>query len=163
MAIAPTYPLTVYYDAACPLCRSEMEALKARDAANVLRLVDCSAGDFDETPCAAEGVTRPMLMARIHARDVAGRWLVGLDVFAAVYGAAGFHGLAGIYGSRRLRPLLDRAYPWIAANRYALSRFGLPRLFRLFARPISTASRDCAACGRPIVPPPSPENDFGAR
>jgi predicted DCC family thiol-disulfide oxidoreductase YuxK len=154
-----SYPLTVYYDASCPLCRAEMETLKARDCDDRLRLVDCSAAAFDARTCAAQGVSRTMMMERIHARDVAGRWLVGLDVFAAVYGAAGFHVLARIYGSRRLRPLLDRAYPWIAAHRYALSRFGLPRLFRLSARgtrPMSTASRACAACARPAAPPPSP-------
>jgi predicted DCC family thiol-disulfide oxidoreductase YuxK len=151
-----TYPLTVYYDASCPLCRTEMEALKARDCDDRLRLVDCSAAAFDAGTVAAQGVTRTMMMERIHARDVAGRWLVGLDVFAAVYGATGFPRLARLYGSRPLRPWLDRAYPWIAAHRYALSRFGLPRLFHLLARrtrPPSTASRDCAACVRPVAPP----------
>ena len=160
------YPLTVYYDASCPLCRAEMETLKARDCDDRLRLVDCSAAAFDARATAAQGVTRTMMMERIHARDVAGRWLVGLDVFAAVYGAAGLHGLARIYGSRRLRPLLDCAYPWIAAHRYALSRLGLPRFFHLLARgtrPVSTASRDCAACVRPVAPPPLPGNDPGAR
>jgi predicted DCC family thiol-disulfide oxidoreductase YuxK len=161
------YPLTVFYDASCPLCREEIETLKARDCDDRLRLVDCSAAAFDERTCSAQGVTRTMMMGRIHARDVAGRWLVGLDVFAAVYGAAGFRRLARIYGSRRLRPLLDRAYPWIATHRYALSRFGLPRLFRLFAggaRPQSTASPDCAACVRPAASPLLPHrDDSGAR
>jgi predicted DCC family thiol-disulfide oxidoreductase YuxK len=153
-----TYPLTVYYDASCPLCRTEMETLKARDCDDRLRLVDCSAAAFDARTFAAQGVTRTMMMERIHAHDVAGRWLVGLDVFAVVYGAAGFPRLARLYGSRRLRPLLDRAYPWIATHRYALSRFGLPRLFHLFARPPSTASRDCAACTRPVAPPPEDDS-----
>jgi len=156
------YPLTVYYDASCPLCRAEMETLKARDCDDRLRLIDCSTAAFDARTCAAQGVTRGMMMERIHARDVAGRWLVGLDVFAAVYDAAGFHGLARIYGSRRLRPWLDRAYPWIAAHRYALSRFGLPRLFHLLARrtrPISPASSGCAACKRTVA---APEDDSGA-
>jgi predicted DCC family thiol-disulfide oxidoreductase YuxK len=155
---APHYPLTVYYDASCPLCRAEMETLKARDDGDRLQLVDCSAAAFDAATCAAQGVTRSMMLERIHARDAAGRWRSGLDVFAAVYGAAGFPRLARLYGSRRLRPLFDRAYPWIAAHRYALSRFGLPRLFHLFARgtrPLSIASRDCAACARPAPPPPS--------
>ena len=152
------YPLTVYYDASCPLCRAEMETLKARDGDDRLRLVDCSAAAFDATTCAAQGVTRTMMMERIHARDASGRWLVGLDVFAAVYGAAGFPRFARIYASRWLRPLLDRAYPWIATHRYALSRFGLPRLFDLFARrtPPNSPSSACTACARHVGPPPSP-------
>ena len=141
MNIAPQFPLTVYYDASCPLCRSEMETLKARDAGNVLRLVDCSAPAFNEAPCAAEGVTRPMMMARIHARDAGGRWLRGVDVFAAVYRAAGFTTLARIYETRLLRPLFDRLYPWIADHRRVLTRCRLPRLFHWLA----PARRDCAS------------------
>jgi predicted DCC family thiol-disulfide oxidoreductase YuxK len=133
MKSASAYPLTVYYDASCPLCRSEMETLKARDAGDVLRLVDCSASAFDDAACAAEGVTRPMMMARIHARDADGRWLRGVDVFALVYRAAGFTALARLYGSRLLRPLFDRLYPWIADHRYLLTRCGLPRLFHWLA------------------------------
>ena len=133
MKSASAYPLTVYYDASCPLCRSEMETLKARDTGDVLRLVDCSVPAFDDAACAADGVTRPMMMARIHARDADGRWLRGVDVFALVYRAAGFTALARIYGSRPLRPLFDRLYPWIADHRYLLTRCGLPRLFRWLA------------------------------
>lgn len=47
MTPAPALPLTVDYDASCPLCRAEMEAMKARDARDVLRLVDCSSPGFD--------------------------------------------------------------------------------------------------------------------
>ena len=112
-----------------------METLKARDAGDVLRLVDCSASGFNEAACATEGVTRPMMMARIHARDANGRWLRGIDVFALAYRAAGFTALATVYESRLLRPLFDRIYPWIADHRDLLSRFGLPRLFHWLAPP----------------------------
>jgi len=125
------YPLTVYYDASCPLCRAEIETLKARDAGDALRLVDCSSADF-EGP--VDGVSRDRMMARIHARDSAGRWLAGMDVFAAVYAAAGLRVLARLYANRLLRPLFDALYPWIADHRQGLSRFGLPRLFRLLDR-----------------------------
>jgi predicted DCC family thiol-disulfide oxidoreductase YuxK len=131
MIPAPAFPLTVYYDASCPLCRAEMEAMKARDARDVLRLVDCSAPAFDGAACAAEGVTPATMMARIHARDADGRWWRGLDVFAAVYGAAGYGRAVRVYASPLLRPLLDRVYPWIADHRYLLSRLPLPRLFRM--------------------------------
>ena len=134
-------PLTVYYDASCPLCAGEMRMLKARDAHGALALTDCSAASFDEGGCAREGVTRAMMIARIHARDQDGRWLSGLDVFEVAYRAAGFRLLARLAGSRRLRPLLDRLYPWIAANRYRLSRLGLFRAFELI-----TPAGDCVSC-----------------
>jgi predicted DCC family thiol-disulfide oxidoreductase YuxK len=40
------YPLTVYYDATCPLCVAEMGAMKARDTTDRLNLVDCSPQAF---------------------------------------------------------------------------------------------------------------------
>lgn len=135
------YPLTVYYDASCPLCRSEIETLKGRDAGDALRLVDCSSAAIDNP---VDGVTRDQMMARIHARDASGRWLRGMDVFAAVYAAAGLRTLARLYASRTLRPVFDRLYPWIADHRRGLSRFGLPRLFRLVERGGARAS--CTAC-----------------
>ena len=87
------------------------------------------------------------MMARIHARDAAGRWLRGIDVFAAVYRAAGLRRLARLYASRRLRPLFDRLYPWIADNRHYAVGLGLPRLFRLVAPGAPRATR---AFARPI-------------
>ena len=130
------YPITVYYDASCGLCRAEIEAMKSRDAADRLRLVDCSSADF----VAPEGVPREILMSRIHARDADGAWLRGIDVFAAVYEAAGFPRIARFCRIRTLRPLLDAMYPWVADHRQLLSALGLARLFHLARRP------DCAAC-----------------
>lgn len=117
------YPLTVFYDASCPMCASEMDFLRARDAARRLELVDCSAADFSDEGLRAEGKSRAAFMARLHARDAHGQWLAGPDAFEAIYRAVGLEGTARIWGSRRLRPLVDRAYHWIAANRQTLSRF----------------------------------------
>ena len=124
-------PLTVYYDASCPLCATEMHALRDLDWRGRLKLVDCSAQEFDDRNIACEGITREDLMTRIHARDPEGRWLVGLDAFEAVYGAAGLKAAARFWGNPRLRPLLDRIYPWIACYRQPLSRLGLHRLVGL--------------------------------
>jgi predicted DCC family thiol-disulfide oxidoreductase YuxK len=122
------YPLTVFYDASCPICASEMHSLRQRDAHRRLELVDCSAAAFSDEGLRAEGITREKLMMLIHARDAYGRWLVGPDCFAAVYAAVGLEAAARVWGSARLRPLLSRLYPWIAGHRQLLSRVGLHRV-----------------------------------
>jgi predicted DCC family thiol-disulfide oxidoreductase YuxK len=121
-------PLTVYYDKSCPLCASEMHVIEELDWRGRLKLVDCSAPDFDDRAAAKEGVTREAMMTKLHARDPEGRWLVALDAFEAVYASAGLKGMARFWGSRRLRPVLGRIYPWVARYRQPLSRLGLHRV-----------------------------------
>ncbi len=128
------YPLTVFYDASCPLCASEMHALRELDAAGHIELVDCSAPEFSDEGLRAEGITRVALMQRIHARDARGRWLRGIDAFEAVYRAAGLEGAARVWGNPRWRPLFDRLYAWIARHRQLLSRLGMQRLVRRLIR-----------------------------
>jgi len=115
------YPLTLFYDGSCPLCASEMHALRERDRQGRLELVDCSAPDFDDSVLAGVGITRWDLIDRIHARDAHGRWLVGIDVLQAAYAAVGLEPIARVLGERRLRPLLTRIYSWFARNRRRLS------------------------------------------
>lgn len=129
---AVRYPLTVFYDASCPMCANEIFALKVRDCGGRLELVDCSAPDFDEDMLAGTGITRTALMTRIHARDAHGRWLLALDAIEAAYRAVGLEQAAQFWGSRRLRPLLDPLYRWVARRRQALSRLGAAGLVRRF-------------------------------
>lgn len=126
-------PLTVYYDKSCPLCATEMHALQELDWRGRLRLVDCSAPGF----AGEAGVDRQEMMTRLHARDPEGRWLKGLDAFEAVYASAGLAGLARVWGSPRLRPVLDRVYPLIARYRQPLSRLGLHRALGVLLRGLS--------------------------
>ncbi|KTT06843.1 DCC1-like thiol-disulfide oxidoreductase family protein, partial [Pseudacidovorax intermedius] len=44
------YPLTLYYDASCPMCDAEMTHLRLRDEAGRLAFVDASAPGFDAPP-----------------------------------------------------------------------------------------------------------------
>lgn len=119
--MAIRYPLTVFYDASCPMCAGEMQALKSLDRER-LALVDCSALDFDETVLAGVGITRADLMTRIHARDAHGRWLVALDAIEAAYRAVGLERAADFWGSRGLRPLLAPLYGWVARRVQSSSR-----------------------------------------
>jgi predicted DCC family thiol-disulfide oxidoreductase YuxK len=124
------YPLTVFYDASCPLCATEMHALRDLDAAARLELVDCSAARFSDEGLRAEGITRERLMGRMHARDAHGRWLVGIAAFEAIYRAAGLEHAARLWGSPRWRPVFERLYPWVARYRQLLSRLGVHHLVR---------------------------------
>lgn len=142
MKSAARFPLTIYYDASCPLCAHEMHALKTADTSGRLTLVDCSSPAFDDRPFAGAGITRESMLRRIHACDAAGRWFRGVDVFELAYAAAGFTLLARVWGHRRLRPWWERLYPWVARNRYLLSRAGVPQLFRLLT---TSAKRKAAA------------------
>ena len=122
-----TYPLTIYYDASCPLCATEMQTIKETDFENKLILVDCSSDNFaDPAFCPSN---KAAMMERIHAVDAAGQWLKGVDVFEIAYKAGGFNKLGQFWGNKTLRPLLSRAYPFIADNRRWLSKTPLPYIF----------------------------------
>jgi len=133
-------PLTVYYDKSCPMCATEMHVIEKLDWRGRLRLVDCSAPDFDDRAPAREGVTQEAMMTRLHARDPEGRWLKGLDAFEAVYASAGLEGPARLWGDRRLRPVLDRIYPVMARYRQPLSRLGMHRVVAAAMRAAMRAS-----------------------
>jgi len=150
-----TWPLLVYYDASCPLCREEMHALKAHDGAQRLALVDASAPGFSDPALAAAGIGQDALMRLIHARDADGRWFIGVDVFEQAYGAVGLHRVAALWANPRLRPLWARLYPWVARFRQPLSWLGLNRAYGwLIRRAAARAQRQAQACaaGRCDIP-----------
>jgi predicted DCC family thiol-disulfide oxidoreductase YuxK len=124
-----SYPLTIYYDHSCPLCRQEMFALKEYDLQERLHLVDCSPADFSDELAKQAGYTREAMMRLIHARDASGQWLIGVPVFEAAYGATGMLAMQKMWSNRLLRPIWDRTYPWVADNRMGLSKLGLNKLF----------------------------------
>lgn len=127
-----TYPLTIYYDASCPLCAAEMHTIKETEFENKLILVDCSAENFNEpATCPAN---KAAMMERIHAVDAAGVWSKGVDVFAIAYQAGGFNKLGKFWGNKTLRPILTRAYPLVADNRHWLSKTPLPFLLNKMLR-----------------------------
>lgn len=142
------WPLTIYYDASCPLCREEMHALKAHDGAGRLQLLDASAPGFSDPWLAAAGIRREALMRLIHARDASGRWFVGVEVFELAYGAAGLHKVAALWAHPRLRPLWEALYPWVARLRQPLSWLRLNRVYGwLVRRAAARAQRQAQACG----------------
>ena len=147
MTLAASYPLTIFYDASCPLCQKEMQALKDYDSEERLLLVDCSSAGFIDESAAQKGITTADMMALIHARDREGRWFIGVDVFVLAYGAAGIDFMARFWSLPLLRPLWDRLYPWVARNRMLMSKLGVVEGFDMLVRwAARRAQKRSAAC-----------------
>jgi predicted DCC family thiol-disulfide oxidoreductase YuxK len=123
----PTH--TVYYDGACPLCRSEMGFLMRGNRAGLLRFVDISRSDFD---AGALGVTQAALMARLHLQRRDGSWLIGVPAVEVAYAATGHHRIARALAHPVIARLATPAYDWLADHRYRLPRW-LPKLAHLHA------------------------------
>lgn len=142
------FPLRIYYDASCPLCRTEMQTLKKYDVQQRLELVDCSPTDFSDADASAAGYKRSDMMRLIHARDAQGQWLIGVAVFEAAYGAAGIAGIEKMWAQPLLRPIWNRLYPWVADRRMILSKLGLTKLFGLLVDRAAarSATRRSQAC-----------------
>lgn len=144
------FPLTIFYDGACPICQDEIALLKRYDTNANLRFEDCSSAHYAPPSDAPDGVTRDAMMSLIHGRDAQGQWLVGAPVFAGAYAGCGFPELAWLWGSPRLQPFWRVVYPWVARNRKLLSKLGASRalswlLERLSARAIARARKAARA------------------
>lgn len=128
------YPLTVYFDASCGLCNSEMQAIKIHDDQKRLILDDCSESSFDDSPFRGQGITREAMMACLHVRDARGDWVKGVAAFELLYRSVGMTGFARLWGGRYTRPLMERVYPWVARHRRLLSWTGMSALFNLLGK-----------------------------
>jgi predicted DCC family thiol-disulfide oxidoreductase YuxK len=143
-----TCPLTIYFDASCALCNSEMQNIKLYDTRNSLLLIDCSASDFDDSPFHAEGINRDIMMNCLHAQDANGQWIKGVAAFEVIYRTVGLAAIAGLWGHPLTRPLAERAYPWVVKHRHFLSALGLHKLFNMWgkraARRANQRSQTCS-------------------
>jgi predicted DCC family thiol-disulfide oxidoreductase YuxK len=135
MLTTAAYPLTVYFDATCILCTAEMRAMKVRDSAARLELVDCSPAGFDAGPAPREA-----LMTAIHVVDSAGQVFVGVPAIRVCRDAVGLPSGSFLLDLPWVAPLADRAYGVLARNRYRLPGW----LVALLAGKAARSSRTCA-------------------
>jgi len=114
-----TYPLTLYYDATCPLCMAEMRNLMLRNTDGMLAFVDASAPDFASPVPNAD---QAALMRSLHGVWADGRTVVGVDAIHEAYRAVGL----GWITAFTQWPMLDRMsahlYRWIARHRHSFPR-----------------------------------------
>ena len=145
------FPLTLLYDGACPVCNLEMDNLKARNTAGLLKFVDIAVPFFDPAPY---GTSLEAMNGLIHAMRPDGSLVVGVEVFRLAYGAVGLGHLAAPTGWPLLRPAFDAAYKVLARNRYGISSAVGPLLLRIAAWRANGRSQACAesACDVPARP-----------
>jgi predicted DCC family thiol-disulfide oxidoreductase YuxK len=120
-ASAAPYPLTVYFDGACPICRREISLMRRLDRRARLQLLDFSAPGFGEADC---GLSCERLGAVLHARWSDGRLIEGVEVFRAMWTAVGFGWLVHVSRWPLVARLLVRGYAWFAKNRLRLTGRG---------------------------------------
>ena len=112
------YPLTVFFDGACPICAREIALMKRLDRRRQLDFCDFSAQEYD---AASSGFAAADLGTVIHARWADGSIITGVDVFRAMWEAVGLGFLAGLSRLSLVEPLVLTAYAWFARNRLRLT------------------------------------------
>lgn len=143
-----TYPLTIYYDESCPLCKLEIDNLKARNNQELLQFIDVSITGFNDDNAPA---SQAEMMEIIHARKADGTVVSGVEVFRLAYGAVGLGWLTAPTNLPLLKPFCDWLYPHIARNRYFLSNRFSGVLFKIakdraIRREAKRAAQQSKAC-----------------
>lgn len=136
------YPLTLLYDASCPVCRLEMDELRHRNIQGRLVFVDISAADFDLPqywPAAAQGnagglPTMQDMNAALHGIGPDGQLFTGVDTIRLAYAAVGLGWLWAPTRWPLMRPMTDMAYRWFARHRYWISATLGPLVSRIEQR-----------------------------
>ena len=139
------YPLTLLYDASCPVCALEMDHLRARNAEGLLQFIDIGTPGFD---AAAHGTTIAALNAEIHGVRPDGSLIRGVQVLRLAYGAAGIGWVLRPTGWPVLRPAFDWGYRVFARHRQAISRVAAPLIGAIRAQRagrVSERMRQCTA------------------
>jgi predicted DCC family thiol-disulfide oxidoreductase YuxK len=111
------YPLTVFYDGACPICAREMALMKRLDRRQRLTLLDFSLAGF----AAPADLAVTDLSAVIHAQWADGTVITGVEVFRAIWEAIGLGFLSRLSRLPLVAPLMVTAYGWFARNRLWLT------------------------------------------
>ena len=112
------YPLTIFFDGACPICAREIALMKRLDRRRQLAFCDFSRPDYDAVSI---GFAPSELGRVIHARWADGSVLTGVDVFRAMWEAVGLGFLARLSRLSLVEPLVLNAYAWFARNRLQLT------------------------------------------
>ncbi len=117
--IVKPYPLTVYFDGECPICRREIDLMKLVNRKERLQFIDFSVSSYHSLD---HELSTCDLGKVIHARWSDGTIITGVEVFREMWEAIGLGFLARFAGRPTINKLLVRAYTWFARNRLWLTR-----------------------------------------
>ena len=115
---AKPYPLTVYFDGECPVCRREINLMKFLHRSQRLGFIDFSNSLYRPTD---HRLNRCDLREVIHARWSDGTIITGVEVFSEMWEAIGFGFLARLSRRPLINALLVKGYAWFAKNRLRLT------------------------------------------
>ncbi len=113
------YPLTVYFDGECPICRQEIQFMRSLNRKDRLLFVDFSKATYQS---AEHGLDTCDLAKVIHARWDNGTTITGVEVFREMWEAIGLGWLARFSRRPTFNKLLVKSYGWFARNRLRLTR-----------------------------------------
>jgi len=113
------YPLTVYFDGECPICRREIDLMKKINRKNHLQFIDFSNASYQS---ADQDLNQCDLARVIHARWSDGTIITGVEVFREMWEAIGLGFLARFSRLSGINTLLVKAYAWFAKNRLWLTK-----------------------------------------
>lgn len=134
------YPITIFHDGNCPICRLDIANLRSRNVEDRLRFIDIAAPDFDPAPY---GMTLAEFAAQIRAQLPDGSLITGMEVFRRAYRAVGLGWIIAPANWGPLKAPADALYRFFARHRPAISRrFG--SLFEALAA--CQAERRARAC-----------------
>lgn len=80
----PSFPVTVFYDGGCAVCRMEIEHYLRRDRRGSLEAIDIADPGFDPVPY---GIPFESFMAELHVIDREGVVYTGVAAFRAIWQA----------------------------------------------------------------------------
>jgi len=113
-----SYPLTVFFDGACPICVREIALMRRLDRRRRLVCCDFSRTDYDT---ASINISPTELGRVIHARWADGNVITGVEVFRAMWDAVGLGVLTKLSRLSFVESLVLKAYAWFARNRLRLT------------------------------------------
>ena len=135
-----SYPITIFHDGNCPICRLDIENLRSRNYEGRLRFIDIAAPDFSPTPY---GMTLEEFAAQIRAQLPDGTLITGMEVFRRAYRTVGLGWIIAPANWGPLKAPADALYRFFARHRLTISRrFG--GLFEALAA--CQAERRARAC-----------------
>ena len=111
--------LTIFYDATCPLCATEMDHLQRTDVHHAIAFENIYADDFTSR---FPSIDRQEADRILHGQLADGEVITGLNVTHRAWCLVGKRRWVAILRWPMVAPIADRAYLFFARHRQRISR-----------------------------------------